>query len=582
MSKVMSSIATVLLVIFCALIYYAALPAFTLRSPGFWVFLLICAVCLAISLTLFCYDDLPETAAIVGWIIAAVVLVGLLIGTFSSWMVFHAQKAYNVADVTVSTTSIAEDFPNLEDPENLKNLPLVDLDTARMLGDKKVAQLKHASWYEVDDEYNLVKTSKGYYRLSVIDYGSFWKYNKAKAEGLPGYVLVNVTPEKGVATQDASISELDDTIRYSPEAYWSFDLLRHLRRQFRCYMFDTSYLEIDDEGTPYWVTGVLRPTGGLFGVQTVSTFILTDARTGVSQEYSVDKAPAWVDHIFSLDYLMKIAEWHYAYADGYWNDMFSQTNVWRTSYYYRSDRDDDSDSDASKFANFFGYSSIVNKDGEVMFYTGLTAANNAESNLGWLTIDTSTGKMTQYDIVGAEESSAQRAVEQLVQAQGYEATFPLPANISGEPSYIMCLKGKAGLAQAYGICNVENYSIAVQADTLDEAIRLYRQKLGYDASGEPVTDEVAPETSRPNELPSDTTNESDISHETQTAEGVIGAIFTAELDGTTQFYYLIDNELYRAALKVNERQILFVSGDRVTFSYYETEDLRQITSISKL
>ena len=83
---------------------------------------------------------------------------------------------------------------------------------------------------------------------------------------------------------------------------------------------------------------------------------------------------------------MTIARWHYRYVNGWFNP--SRTGVWSTSYEYRDIGSSSSNSEASKFANFFGYSSIVSKDGQVQFYTGLTAANRAESNLGCLKIDT--------------------------------------------------------------------------------------------------------------------------------------------------------------------------------------------------
>lgn len=570
MSMIKSLILSVIMIVFCVSLYYLTLPAITLRSPGFWGFLLLCFISLALILSVFFLDDYPNIA-IIGWVGACIVFTGLVFAWISSWMMFHANKAYEVADVTVSPTNIEKDFLDISETQNLKDLPLVDLDTARMLGDKKVAKLKHASWYDVDNEYNLVKTPDGYYRLSVVDYGDYWKYKKAKTTGLPGYVLVDVTPKNGTVTQNATIKELDKAIRYSPGAFWSYDLRRHLRNHYAHYMFDKSYLEIDDNGQPYWVTGVLRPTGGAFGVKTVSTFILTDAQTGESQEYSIHDAPEWIDHIFSLRYLMEIAYWHYAYADGYWNDVFSKTNVWRTSYNFRDKRgSSDEESAAGVFANFFGYSSIIGKNGEIQFYTGLTAANNANSNLGWLTIDTSTGQMTQYDIVGAEESSAQNAVEQLVQAQGYEATFPLPTNIANKPSYVMCLKGKAGLVQAYGICNVENYSIAVQAETLDQAIRLYQQKLSQTVS----TDTASPVT------PTDTST--DETQETKSSSGTIEKIFTAEIDGTTQFYYQVEGQIYRSAITTNELQITFKAGDKIDFSYYETDNgVYPITSIAR-
>lgn len=531
--------------------------------------MLLCLACVAVSLSMFFYDTKAEPFTKFVWIGVGACLVIFIILGITSTIPFHSEQAQKVAKVTVSEQTITEAFPDLADKENLANLPLVDYDTAKILGDKPLAGLNHASWYDVDDEYNLITYQGKYYRLSVIDYGGFFKYNKANDDGLPGYILVDVTPHNGIVTQEATLVKLDQPIRYSPGAYWSHDLRRHLRHQYSTYIFDSSYLEIDEEGIPYWITGVLRPTAGVFGVKTVTSFIMTNAQTGESQEYKIEDAPEWIDHIFSLGYLMDIAEWHYTYVEGWPNTTIfgSKTNVWHTSYNYRDRHNDgdDKDNDAKKFANFFGYSSIVNKDGQVMFYTGLTAANGAESNLGWLTIDISSGEMTQYDVVGAEESSAQAAVEQLVQAQNYEATFPLPANIGGNPSYIMCLKGKAGLTQGYAICNVKNHSIAVQADTLDAAISSYLHKLGQDV----------PDTSQPNE-----TTPPETQHETIQATGTIEAIYTAEINGTTQFYYVIDGDLYRAAITVNQYQVTYKVGDTVIFGYYDGGELFEIVGIS--
>lgn len=554
MSKIWSIIITIALAIICSVVYYLWLPAVNLASAGFWFFLLLCVVCLAISLTCFLYDIIDEDVKFIWLGVAAFVVVFIILGFISS-MIFHSRKARDVADITTSEKTISEAFPDLTQKENLESLPLVDLDTAKMLGDKKIAGIDHASWYDVDDEYNLITYQGKYYRLSSINYGGLFKYNKAKDAGIPGYVLVEVTPKNGIVTQEATLVTLDQPIRYSPSAYWSYDLYRHLRGQYPTYIFDDSYLEIDENGTPYWVTGVKRRTAGVFGVKTITSFILTSAQTGESKEYQISEAPDWIDYVFSLQYLMQIAEWHYGYINGFWNESCSKTNVWRTSYFYRSSHNK-SDTEAGKFANFYGYSSIVDGDGQVLLYTGLTAANNAESNLGWLTIDTSTGKMVQYNVIGAEESSAQAAVEQLVQAQRYEATFPLPANIGGYPSYIMCLKGKAGLTQGYGICNMDNYSIAVEADTLDQAIYQYLKKLGNDI---PNPQFIA--------TPTDS-NE----YEVITQSGIIEAIYTAEIDGTTQFYYVIDGKFYRAAITINQHQITYKVGDQVTFNYRSSDD----------
>ena len=524
---------------------------------GFWFYLLLVCAVVGLDVFIWKYDShvYGDTKLKYAWIPALVVVAVLLIGGISSWNVFHAKAAREVVQVT-EVEAFEEGFPDLlNSSTTIESLPIVDYDTAKLLGDKKVAGIKNSTWYDVDDEYNLIQYHGEYYRLSVIDYGGFFKWTKAKSSGLPGYVRVGVVLKNGTVTQEAQIVTNGKPIVYSPGAFFSQDLKRHLRGQFPNAIFDKSYLEIDEEGTPYWITGVRTPTRGLFGVQVVKSFIITNAETGESYQCSIEEAPEWIDHIFSLSYLMDITHNHYAYVNGYWNNVFSKTGVLRTSYDFRDKHKNDEDSEAGKFANFYGYSSIIGPDGDVLFYTGLTAANNAESNLGWLTINTRTGAVTQYSVVGAEESSAQAAVETLVQAQRWEATFPLPVNIGGEPTYLMALKGKSGLVQGYGLVNVENYSLAVYSDTPEGAVKEYLAKSGK-ASETVVVDDA-----------------------TETRSGEISAIYTAEISGMTHFYYVIDDELYRCPITVNEKQVLLKVGDKITFEMKDG-DIKTITKIS--
>lgn len=559
--KGLRAVISALLVGLCALIYYLTLPAVTLRSAGFWGYLILCTTVGALLATIWLFDWLEEKV-FWGFSVPAALLVLLMIFAFASSNIFHANHAQKIANVKVSDLTFEEAFPDLANSENLANLALVDLDTAKMLGDKKMASLENASWYDVDDEYNLIQYQGRYYRMSGIDYGDFFKFRKARDYGLPGYVLVECTPENGKVTQEAQLVTLDKPMRYSPGAFWDKDLTRHLRGQYPHDIFGKSFLEIDETGTPYWITAVEEPTAFIFGDLQVTGFILTDAATGASQKFDAEDVPEWVDHAYSLSYLMEIAEWHYSYVDGWWNSIASKTGVLNTSYSYRDNSSKKSDSEAGKFANFYGYSSFVDKDGNVMFYTGLTPANSAESNVGWLVINPRTGEMTQYNVQGAEESSAQGAVEQLVQAQKYEATFPLPCNIGGHPTYVMCLKGKSGLCAGYALCNVENFSIATQAETLDQAIAQYLKLLGNDDSGNGYVYQ-----------------EGDV----ELQAGKVAAMWSAVIDGNTYYYYQLDvsSIIYRASVKVNEHQGLIQEGDWIRF-FYSLDGSYEITEIWKI
>lgn len=308
-------------------------------------------------------------------------------------------------------------------------------------------------------------------------------------------------------------------------------------------------MEIDDEGRPFWVTTVKKSTVGLFGGKKVVSVIVTDAKTGECTEYTIDSIPEWVDHAFELDYLMDIAYYHFEYVNGFWN--FSKTGIYRTTYTYRSNNSEDK-------TPFYGYNSFINKDGNVCFYTGLTPANKAETNVGFILLDTRTGKISQYEIAGAEESSAQSAAEGLVQNLGYTSTFPTMINVDGNATYLMALKDKAGLIQRYALVNMQNYTIAVESETLEGAIDKYLNKMGMSSDSEAATGEE------------------------HTATVKIREIYTAEIEGTTVFYYLFENDdkLYKASILLNESQILFKVGDTVSITYVEGDNYNTVTNIS--
>ena len=546
-------------------VYYFFIPAISIWSTGFWVFIIVALLLVAlVDFLLMIICDFGSMYVLFLPVIAFVVFV---IGELSSWNVFHVEAARDVIRVT-EIEDFEEGFPDVLESSGkaFNSLLVVDYDMSKLLGDEKAADIKNATWFDVDEEYNLIKYQDRYYYLSLIDYDGFFKYQKAKQDGLPGYILVEVALKQGTITGEAIIVERP--IRYSPGAFREHDLKRHIRSQFRSAILDKSHLEIDERGTPFWVTGVKTPTQGLFGVPVIKSVIITNAETGESYSCGLDDVPEWVDHVFSLGYLMKNTHNHYAYVNGYWNSKVFKIGILRLSYDYKNLKrhKNGDDSEASQFANFYGYSSIVGPDGDVYLYTGLTPADKTEGNCGWLTINTRTGDVKEYKVLGTKEESAQSMVENLVREQRYEATFPLPVNIGGEPCYLMVLKGKSGLVQGYGIVNVENCSIAVVGDTLEDAINKYLAKVGnadeFHIRDYYETDEVARKP------------------EVVEKFGKIAAIYTAELNGTTQFYYVINEEFYRCPITVNEKQVFFKVGDEVIFKSLKRGEVMMITEIS--
>lgn len=507
---------------------YLFTPAWSFRSPGMWWFLLIMGI---IALCIFGIvewflneeNDEPPICSIVIAVVCVIIFITMIIGSATGAEMFNANKFQKL--IEIEEADFERDIPKANEETELF---IVDVSTARKLGDRTVGSIENISWYDVDEEYNLIKYQGEYYRISELNYGGFWKYNKAKNAGIPGYVLVNAT------NQEAEFVQLEDPIKYSPSAHFGYKLDRHLRKQYSSYMFGTSFFEIDEDGNPYYVTAVKRPTIGLFDGKVEESFIITNAYNGESEEYSVDDLPEWVDHAFDLSYLMEVTDYNQKYVHGWWNAQKTKTDVNATTYSYGSEY----------------YNTAITSDGEIVFYTGVTPANNAETNIGFVLANPRTGEVCYYYCPGAEETSAMKAAEGLVQNMGYVATFPTILNVDGEETYFMLLKDNAGLVQRYALCNIENYSKIVQAETFEETLRLYKEKIG---------------TKTPEEIEKE---------EKLEATGLITSLYQAQIDGCTFYYFTIEgsSNLYMSSIKNSNKQVLLKEGTKVKIKYIASSE----------
>lgn len=533
-------------VIMGMLINYMAMPAMTFHSTGFWCFVLseIIIFVLVYIISSVVKDGFVEDFAIrivIGIAITGWVIIFIVTAIAGAEMV-NAYKYQKIANID-NETSFEEDFMEV----NEENLTIVDVETAKKLGNRTLGTISNmSSWYEVDDEYNLILINGEEYRISSINYGGFFKYNKAKNRGIPGYILVNAK------TQESELVILDKPMKYSPSAFWRDNLTRHIHNEYPSYILAKSFFEVDDDGNPYWITGVITTTIGLRGGQVINSVIITDAVTGENTEYMLKDMPEWVDHALSVSYLMKQAEWSYGYTEGYFN--FSKTNVYRTSYYYKSNASDE--------RPFDGYNSIISKDGRIWFYTGITPANKSETNVGFLIFSPRTGEMKYYEVSGAEESSAQNAAEGLVSNMNYTASFPTIVNIEGEATYFITLKDNAGLVQRFAFCNMRNYAKCVCASTINEAIQLYKVEMGF-SNTENLADT--------NPLNGNEGEQQTVKKE---SSGKVTFVTEAQIDGYTYYYFVINSDesiLFISSIENSNMQPLKLQvGVDVTIKYYES------------
>ena len=363
--------------------YYVTLPAINIHSSGFWFFLLgaivvVMVICLlrragreiftsGVTSMQFSLKDFPA----VKWlgILFLVLLAAYGIGTLLSSPVINAKKYQQL--MTVESRNFAEDIAEAD----YRSIPLLDKDSAALLGDRKMGSLVDmVSQFEVADDYTQINYNNVAVRVTPLVYASPVKWLTNQRNGIPAYIRIDMT------TQDTECVMLEEGIRYSKSEYFNRNLYRHLRFHFPTYIFgDQLFFEIDDDGVPYWVCPVKKFNIGLFGGETVGRVVLVNAVTGECTDYAVEDVPTWIDKVYSAELLMQLYDYHGMYQHGFFNSILGQRDCLVTT-------------------DGYNYLAI---DDDVWVYTGITSVNGDQSNVGFVLMNQRTMETRYYEVEGA-------------------------------------------------------------------------------------------------------------------------------------------------------------------------------------
>lgn len=557
-SVVSRVVAGIITIIFAVFLNWLFLPAWNIRSGGFWWYWVIVGIFAIISFSI--ADRLSEDTSIpsriITFIVADIAIIGIIGAVASSKMV-NAVKYSNL--IEIEEGNFEDEIQSISTVEEAREFPLLDVETAQKLGNRSLSEIDKVSQFEVNGEYNLISYDEKQYRLSPLEYNSIFK--ALNNESIPGYVLVDSE------TQESHLVQLENEIKYAPSDIFSQNLKRLLRGKYPSYIFDKYQFDIDDNGEAYYIAPVVKPTIGFFGGKIVQSFVIVNANTGECEEYAPEDLPEWVDHAYSLNYLMGLAKSYYQYKGGFWNTVFSKTNVKAISYSYRGENVNEDDGEDEN--EFVGYNSIMTKDG-VQFFTCVVSVSNDESALGFILANSKTGEITYYDCAGAEESTAQLQAESLYQNYGYKSSYPLMVSVDGVPTYVISLKDKSKINKAYVMINVENYTLSASGETLEDALLQYREEI------------FGEEGLTPEDLSGETSEE--VETETRSTTGTITELYQATQNGTTQFFFVLegDDNLYISSISNNSRQVQMSIGSNVSIDYYMSQNEELVGIVSKI
>ena len=469
-------------------------------------------------------------------VLAAVVGIGYLTGV----ELFRAKDYAEI--IQVKEGDFAEEVAEID----FQSVPRLDKDSSNMIATRALGELSdYVSQFVVNSYYSTQINYKGTpVRVQSLDYGDVFKWLKNTKEGIPAYIIVDMT------TQKAETVRLEEGMKYSPAEHFNEYLIRHVRFKYPSLILGEPSFEIDETGRPFWIVPVLDKTIGLFGGTDVIGAVIVDSINGdttlvstsldkntklPTDKFVTDKEFQWLDQVYSAAIVNQQYNYYGKYNNGFWNSIIGQENVRVTSQ---------------------GYNYLALND-DVYMYTGVTSISSDQSIIGFVLINQRTKEASYYQVSGALENTAQTSAQGKVQQYGYRATFPILLNVSGEPTYFMALKDSSELVKMYAMVNVKQSTVVGVGSSLAECTENYASELqkngvNVDVDVDSMGEEDKPDTPKV---------------ETVDITGKVEEIRSVITGGETYFYIkLVDNATYyKVAVKDAEKIVILNVGDTITF-----------------
>lgn len=391
----------------------------------------------------------------------------------------------------VNTINAANSVPITKTVHKAQTMPLPDsgnhqieraVNSQRTVNDQVNMSLnqmrnKHANLnsYQIDNTQVQIYHGKLVY-VTSLDYAKHFSKMRGWYK-IPGYFITDATHK------EAKPHFVKKTMYYAISGYFEQNVTRRfsfIAAQNNVILADPTYLEIAEDGTPYYVnTGYYLMNGGNLPKLNDYKILTVNAINGKTACYDQKQAPKWLDNVVSSNLLEYAVRQYAEYRNGIINrDMpWGSRNgvnylVHNVGYLEQTD-DETEDDDSNSF-------SPVLYQGKMYYFGTLTSLNNEQNSVtGYVYANTRTGKIT----ISSETANAmtpkraeQLAVNKLRQTK-WHATMPLLYLIDKKPTWVVSMVDSQNVFQKYVYIKANgnglNNTIAI-GDNADEALLNYR------------------------------------------------------------------------------------------------------------
>lgn len=411
-------------------------------------------------------------------------------------------------------------------PKDPNHIRLVPRELASWLANKQLGEAGGVigSQFDVSTKHMTIQRIKGeLWYVAPLDFEGFTAWTDADVS--PGYVMVHAEdPERQV------IVKTDQKFKYMPNAYWGSNLERHLRNNgYRSKGLTDYSMEIDEEGQPWWVVTVFKPTIAYAG-EKVTGVVIVNPTDGSHAFHEVGKVPEWVDRVFPKDFVKTYIADRGKFSGGWINSWWGKKGLTEPE----------------------EPSIVYGSDGQPYWVTGITSTNEGdESLIGLMYTNSRTGKTVFYKAVGGTDAAVLEAVNNKVRYKRWHGASPVLYNIYGTMASIVPLLGESHTFQGVAIVNVNSLQVAVGKTKL-EALREYQKLLA--TSGQ----KVAPVTH----------------HNSKKLTCPVSRFAPIVTDSGTRYYLYLscENLVFSGTADLSPKLPLTQPGDEVTIEYIDSKE----------
>ncbi len=413
-------------------------------------------------------------------------------------------------------------------PKDPKHKRLVPVDLAKWMADKQLGEAPGAigSQFIVDKEHitlQLIHDELWY--VAPLDFGGYSIWSTERKT--PGYVMVSgEDPNR----QPKVVTGL--SFRYMPGAFFGDELGRYLwTHGYSGYDLGDYTFEIDEDGKPWWVVTLTKPSIGWWGDR-ISGVAVIDPATGATTFEAMGNVPAWIDRVMPAELVER-----------YVDDYGTLSGGWLNSWW-------------GKLGLTTGQppSLIHGSDGQPYWVSEITSTGEHDmSLLGLMYTNARTGAVTYYKAKGALDRGVLNAVDGKVSYRKWHGDSPVIYNLYGTMgSIVPLLSDGSNVFQGVAIVDISKPTEVAVGEDFNSALREYQKLLGQ--NGNNATPELAKAS--------------------KTVEGVLDRFAAGSNAQGTTYYAVIQGSpvIFTGGITLSPKLPLAKPGDRVRVTYVDSPE----------